>query len=289
MIFRTRILGLTLATAGVIAATSAIAADYEPPVYEAPALEEEYVPVEVGSGWYLRGDVSYVFNTGFDKPSYRTFDSVSSTYGADGFDSASLEQDFNLGIGFGYRFTDYLRADVTADMARGKFSGTTSSDQPCSGLEDADTTCRSEDRASMYVSTYMANAYVDLGTFKSFSPYLGAGAGVARVEWKGLDNQVYCVNGPVLPGDACSGFSYGVAEHGAVSDWRFAYSLMAGVAYDISKNVKLDVGYRYRHVAGGDMFGWDAATAAAGASGIQGTDKGMDMLEVKVGFRYELW
>ena len=29
---------------------------------------------------------------------------------------------------------------------------------------------------------------------------------------------------------------------------------MAGVAYDVTKNFKLDVGYRYRHIEGGDMF-----------------------------------
>jgi len=38
--------------------TPAQAADYDPPVYvdQAP----DYQPVEVGSGWYLRGDVSYL-------------------------------------------------------------------------------------------------------------------------------------------------------------------------------------------------------------------------------------
>ncbi len=289
MIIRKRIFGLMLATAGAFSTTAAMAADYDPPVFEAPALEEEYVPVDVGSGWYLRGDVGYAFQSSIGDVNYRTFDLLSATYSSNSFDTARLDTDFTYGIGAGYRFTDYLRADLTWDMFKGDFSGSTSAAAPCGIGEDADTTCRTEDSARMYGTTYMANAYFDLGTFKSLTPYLGAGLGMARVKWEGLTNQMYCVNGPVLPGDACSGAAYAAAEHSSAASWRFAYSLMAGVAYDVSKNLKLDVGYRYRHIAGGDMFGWDSLTGAAGASGVQGKDDGMDMHEVKVGLRYELW
>ena len=55
------------------------------------------------------------------------------------------------------------------------------------------------------------------------------------------------------------------------------------------QNFKLDLGYKYRHIDGGDMFAWDAATAAAGAIGTQGTDGDIDQHEVRVGLRYELW
>lgn len=289
MNIRKRIFWLMLGATSALV-SGANAADYEPPVFEAPALEEEYVPVEVGNGWYLRGDVSYVFANTFDEPTYRTFDVNTATYGSDSFDTARLDQDFAFGVGFGYRFTDYMRADLTWDMFKSDFSGTTSSPDPCDAVvEDPDTSCRSEDSASMYGSTFMANAYFDLGTFKGFTPYVGAGAGVARVKWDGLTNQIYCVDGPVLPGDACVGNPYAPAAHAAASSWRFAYAFMAGLAYDINKTLKLDVGYRYRHIAGGDMFGWDAGSVAGGASGIQGSDDGMDMHEVKVGLRYELW
>ena len=52
---------LLIAGAGARSATMpALAADYDPPIVvdEAP----RNVPVEVGSGWYLRGDVGYSFN-----------------------------------------------------------------------------------------------------------------------------------------------------------------------------------------------------------------------------------
>ena len=37
------------------------------------------------------------------------------------------------------------------------------------------------------------------------------------------------------------------------------------------------------------MFQFDAASVAAGASGVQGTDSGFSQHEFKVGLRYELW
>ena len=71
--------------------------------------------------------------------------------------------------------------------------------------------------------------------------------------------------------------------------WRFTYALMAGLAYDVSQNLKLDLGYRYRHIDGGPMFNFDPATIAAGAGGTQGEDPGFTSHEVRLGLRYALW
>ncbi len=58
---------LALAAATLLPA-AALAADYDPPIYvdEAP----EYVPVEVGSGWYLRGDVGYAFKRNYKNEAF---------------------------------------------------------------------------------------------------------------------------------------------------------------------------------------------------------------------------
>src|SRR5262245_5029099 len=91
-----------------LAPLAAHAADYEPPIIvdEAP----EYVPVEVGSGWYLRGDVSYIFDSSIDGVDYTVFDPIALADESASFTSASLDTDFAWGGGFGYRFTDYFRA-----------------------------------------------------------------------------------------------------------------------------------------------------------------------------------
>src|SRR6185312_8038932 len=63
MVFKS-LKALALAAAVLTPVTQALAADYDPPIYvdQAP----DYRPVEVGSGWYLRGDVGYAFNKPYD-------------------------------------------------------------------------------------------------------------------------------------------------------------------------------------------------------------------------------
>src|SRR5215218_8917130 len=63
---------------------SAFAADYEPPIVVDQPVEE--VPVEVGSGWYLRGDIGYNFDLqGRGDFEFRAFDPVAGVSSADVF------------------------------------------------------------------------------------------------------------------------------------------------------------------------------------------------------------
>lgn len=120
MIIKKRILGLMFATACSLGATAAMAADYEPPVFEAPS-EDEYVPVEVGSGWYLRGDVAY--NLSRDYKDTKRFaddfildDSYISDLGwigpVDLFSTKEKQTAVSASLGMGYHFNDFLRAEV---------------------------------------------------------------------------------------------------------------------------------------------------------------------------------
>ena len=146
------------------------------------------------------------------------------------------------------------------------------------------TSCRSEDSAKGSAVSFMANGYVDLGTLSGFTPYVGAGAGYTYVSWIKFDSNFYCV------GDNCGASSFlGSTENGGTKDWRFTWQAMAGVAYAINQNLKLDVGYSYRQISKGDMFKWNASASAAGASGVQGRDGDLDQHEVRVGLRYDLW
>jgi opacity protein-like surface antigen len=49
-------------------------------------------------------------------------------------------------------------------------------------------TCTSTDLSSLTAWTLMANAYVDLGTYGYFTPYVGGGIGGTYVKWKDLSN-----------------------------------------------------------------------------------------------------
>lgn len=278
---------LSTAALAVLPLSSSLAADYDPPIYIEEAPQE--VPVEIGSGWYLRGDIGYAFRTRAKTPfEYRTYDGLTGTYGQSAFATGELESDFTWGGGFGYHFSDWLRADATIEGFQGNFRGTTASAFPClPAPEYVGTGCRSEDNADYNALSLMANGYVDLGTFVGFTPYVGGGAGFTLMRWGPLTNDLYCATGVAPCPDPDAHIL--TATHGGDRDWRFTYALMAGFAYDINDVLKVDVGYKYRHVDGGSMFGFDQASIAAGATGIQGTDKGFDQHEIRVGLRYELW
>ena len=81
------------------------AADYDPPIYvdQAP----DYVPVEVGSGWYLRGDVGYAFSDPFEHQETSSGP----------LDSFTNERSLFTGsIGMGYHINDYLRVELNGGI-----------------------------------------------------------------------------------------------------------------------------------------------------------------------------
>jgi opacity protein-like surface antigen len=276
-------IALSAAALALAPLAPALAADYEPPIISAP---DQFVPVEVGTGWYLRGDVGYAFSRSMGDVNFRTFDAASGTYAHGTFDDTDLDAGMSYGIGFGYTFNQWLRSDITLDGFKADVDGSRSTSAPCSadpGL--AGTTCRTTGATSVSTLSLMANGYVDLGTYSGFTPYVGAGAGVSRVEWDDVTESTYCEDGT----SACTAALLGKTNHSGKTNYRFTYALMAGLAYDISPNLKLDVGYKYTHVAGDDMFGWDTGSSTAGATGAQGKDDGFSSQEVRIGLRYELW
>jgi opacity protein-like surface antigen len=273
---------LVIALGAIAFAGPALAADLDLPIYvdEAP----EYKPVEIGNGWYLRGDISYSVKSSGKVTDYRTF--AGGAYGSNNFQTGDISSTWGGSVGVGYTFNRWMRADVTIDKFSGKFNGTTATATPCLPGYTIGTTCASTDTARFDAYSLMANGYIDLGTIKNITPYVGAGAGVTAVRWNNLTNNSFCVNGV----GACTAADAAIStQHPGLSSYRMTYALMAGASYDISKNLKFDVGYRYKKVAGGDFFGFDAATAAAGATGAQARDKGITTHEVRMGMRYSLW
>ena len=117
MSFTKRITVALVASLGSLAAAQA--ADYDPPIYVEQAAE--YVPVEVGSGWYLRGDVGYVFDASIGSVDYTHLRLRRDNVQPGLLHTEDIKADFSWGGGFGYRFTDYFRADATVDGYRAEF------------------------------------------------------------------------------------------------------------------------------------------------------------------------
>ncbi|MCF3638381.1 porin family protein [Rhizobium sp. TRM95111] len=244
------------------AATAAEAADvYQPEVIQAPAIEQPVVAA--ASGWYLRGDIGWGYNDLRGAHFYQ-----GSNANRRSFDSADLKSSFSLGGGVGYQINNYLRTDVTLDyMFNADFEGSTSGG--CGVAAD----CVSTDRSSLSALSLLANAYVDIGTYGIVTPYVGAGIGGTYVKWDDLEN-TSCENGDPTNCDP-------TVTHKGKRNWRFTYALMAGASVDLACNLKADAGYRFRHVTGGNMFGY-------AMNGGPGSDKGFYTHEARLGLRYML-
>lgn len=203
-----------LAGLAPIAMSVAHAADYSqpmpPPVYYQPPPP----PVEeFGGGWYLRGQVGASLNA---KPSLQYTTTTNAT-----LQSYSNTDSFFIGGGVGYEWNSWLRMDVTAEY-RSKSRQYALVTYPPSGID--------EYQGNLNSWVFLANAYVDLGTWECFTPFVGFGVGVARNTLSDFSD--------VNPN---GGFGFGRNP----SEWHFAYALHAGIAYNVTKNFKVELAYRY--------------------------------------------
>lgn len=246
-----------IASAGAVTllpAVPVLAADYDPPIYVENA--DEYVPVEVGSGWYLRGDITYTANRAYESDVVGT---------SPGDMATSRIQPFGGTVGMGYHFNDYLRAELNVGIQPSQDSSLVSDGTDITG----DFTATSNARNSMYSG--MVNVYADLGTYAGFTPYVGAGVGLVSTKRSYEFSQVY----PLVVGAD-------VYSIDSKRRYDYAYTLGAGLAYNFAPSMALDVGYQYFAAPNSEYYRITGPTTAA-------LEKGISFHQVKVGVRYDLW
>jgi opacity protein-like surface antigen len=205
---------LAAVAAAAILSTSAKAADL--PL--APVIQEF-------SGWYLRGDigmsnqnVDHLHNALYDVPG-----TIVTTVNK-GFDSGWI-----YGLGAGYQFNNWARADITGEY-RGKtnfrgldiYGGGT-------GVDDY--------YASKSEWLFLANFYVDLGTWWYITPFIGAGIGYSNITIHDFRDVNVATNGLAFGKD--------------VSKSNFAWALHAGLAYNVTPNFLVELSYRYVDLGNG--------------------------------------
>lgn len=214
----TKRIGAIGAAAVCLAAVQAKAADLDGIFIDDANFIEK--PAELGSGWYLRGDIYY--NVAKEQRQGYLYDEIS----GDTVDY-TFGDGFGYGVGMGYRFNNWFRMDATVD--RPIFSEVTSTasetfrgsrivevtyddgingqvtsnraiffdadgdvtfsecnqdelDGGCPGVGDTVAPIDGSrlDELGYAVWTTMANAYVDLPTVARFTPYVGGGIGLSR-------------------------------------------------------------------------------------------------------------
>ena len=221
-----------LSLAGIIAlgaAPAAHAADLLPP---APQLEPYSPPLE-SSGWYLRGDI------GVGDASLRSVTSSFAGVTVPGFalNESHLDDSAFAGIGLGYQFNNWFRADITGEYRTSqRFQSIESYQGSSSGTPY---TAYDTYNGSIQSSVLLANGYFDVGHWYGLTPYVGGGVGLA---YNRVDSMTDVGAGSTGPGGAGNG-GLGWAPDKATS--ALAWALMAGMSFDVTPNLKFDVNYRY--------------------------------------------
>jgi opacity protein-like surface antigen len=196
---------------------SAFAADMPLPPPAPIAVEQP------ASAWYLRGDVGigvlnqvdFIFQS---NPASAPPDILSQ--------QASLGDTTIFSMGVGYEWNRWLRFDVTGEYR-------TKSGFNAFIMYDCGGTCVAGDQYNAFLKSevFLANAYIDLGTWDCLTPFIGFGVGGALNTWNNLFDT----------GIGTSGNGVGTNP----SKFNFAWAAYAGLAYDVTKTFTVEATYRY--------------------------------------------
>ncbi|MGH6842225.1 MAG: outer membrane protein, partial [Methylocella sp.] len=201
--------------------------------------------VDFASNWYVRGDIAYAAET---FPNIAPF-----TFGS----SQSMFNTFSAGVGGGYKVNNWFRTDLILDY-RSQIHAIGSAAAPCFTNvtnpppqgNPVEASCVANSDSEFRRWDLLANGYFDLGTWSGFTPYIGAGAGVA---WARINQSVnFTLNGFPCQGN-CGFITNGgnvvtfgnFDQYRSKMQYRFAWAVMAGVAIAMTDHAQLDVGYRF--------------------------------------------
>ncbi|MDQ0391210.1 opacity protein-like surface antigen [Labrys monachus] len=202
-----------------------------------------------GAGWYLRGGFGASLPGG---PAVRpSFVPGAATR------SEGLHAGWAVGGALGYQL-GWLRGDLSLDYLGPRDFG-----EHFSGA--CGTACAGTLKGRFSAIPVLANLYYDIGTWNNLTPYVGAGAGIAHVDWDRIEL-----------GGSCDGAC--PAASGAGS-WHFAWQVGAGLDYALTDRLSMEVDYRLL----------DLGNARAGSTPVGNlAARTVWDNEVRIGLRYKL-
>lgn len=217
---------ITTAAASMLTST-AFAADMSlpPPAYQPPpvayAPQPQVVAQPTSSGWYLRGDI------GVGITSNANFQFLQNPLNNSNFaiQHASMGDTTFFGAGVGYEFNNWLRFDVTGEY-RTKSAFNAFGIYTLGGGTFIDTY-----QGFLRSTVFLANGYIDLGTWNCLTPFIGAGVGAAYNTFSDL----------VDIGVPTAGSGIGRNS----SNFNLAWALHAGISYAVTQNFSVELAYRY--------------------------------------------
>lgn len=233
-------------SAALLAITSAPAeaADlgYEGSIKDAP------VPVSRRT-WYLKGtiglknedaDTIWTNGGGTEGPGYQS--------GNFTVNYIDIERKAIFGLGVGVEYNSWLRFDVTGEYrGRQRFNA-----RDYNHVDDYN----NDYKADLDSWLGLFNAYVDLGTWRGFTPYVGGGIGFSTFEVENFKD-VNVQNSAVYTGDKDK------------TSVNFAWALYAGLSYDVTPNLTFDLAYRYADLGDAETGRATDTTGARWYTGLE--------------------
>ncbi len=297
----------TVAFLALMTASGALANDYNSGVVT-KAPSEVFTDVEFGSNWYIRGDIAYNIDGREDR-------GISQLTLPDGT-LASIQGDYDdaiaVRVGFGNYVAPNIRLEATVEgLFNSEFAGTgaqsyagsrtttgtpavtvdfnsvglitSSSDPLLVGTTTAPISGTSTTTADYASTNLLLSGYLDLPSFGSITPYVGAGVGVARVSF----SQTTTFTCTAAATETCAfpaGAQGATAEISLRQDedfWGLAYQLSVGAAIALDERLMLDLGYSYTDIDSGDTINYSDGTAVE--------PDGFAVHQVRAGLRYNIF
>ncbi|MCI5073446.1 outer membrane beta-barrel protein [Oricola sp.] len=140
-------------------------------------------------------------------------------------DDVEVDTEFGwtLGLAAGFRMSDTMRGEVELSTTR-------------TGLEHASEGSLGTDVGGNLTTGYLlGNMWFDLDTGAGFTPYLGGGLGAGYLHIEANPTP----SSTLLDADGIG----------------LGYQVGAGVNFDVSENVGVDLGYRFKGISGADITG----------------------------------
>ena len=232
-----------------------------------------YVAPKFALGGLMGHDVDFTWTT-IDKAAGGGFDKKT---GSSSFDGDVV---YGGALAIGYDFYPRLDVPVRLELEYAMF-GDAKSENSYSSSSSVHTDWQSEsNKVTIGFQTLFVNAYYDFRNSSSFTPYLGAGLGVAFIDTKGRSS--YKEHDP----DDC--YSYSLGEK---STTNFAWNVGAGVAYAFTDNISLDLGYRFVGLGKGETKNSDSSVEnnrPAGTEHQQWKTDDLYVHQVMLGIRFTL-
>ena len=210
---------------------------------------------------------------------------------------ATVKSEHDTGYKFGgvlgYHLDSNIRIEGELFLARAEIAQITNTEislpGPLSSFPIEDVPLNPTGTAEQFGA--MLNLWYDIKTGSDWTPYVGAGLGLIRIDQGDLDYETNQLAERIAtnlarlqnPQAPAVTFPPGFVPKPSATDTAFAYQIGAGIGYALSDSTTLQIGYRLQALSGLEFTGMNPMTMASVRAE---TDLRVHFLEIGIRYRF---